>query len=208
MQPTRADTWRRVTIAHRKRGRHEGFAREGRVKDIRKFVGKEMSWVQPRAMKKDFELQSGDDTIATLRFRSPFGSFATAETADGAWTLKRVGFWNPHLTVRIADTETQVASFKNKTWTDGGTLELANGRFLRANSNFWNTKYEFKDANDEMLIRFVKVGGLLHLSSNVEIMPAGAKLDELPLLVVVGWYLTVTMHSDAAGAAAAAAAAG
>ena len=41
----------------------------------------------------EYELRAGDMLAATLRFRSSFGSFATAEDGDGCWTFKRVGFW-------------------------------------------------------------------------------------------------------------------
>src|SRR5262249_3726319 len=108
------------------------------------------------------------------------------------------------VTVRIADSETEVATFNNNTWSEGGSLELAGGRRFRANSNFWSTSYAFKDENDEMLVRFVRVRGLLRLSSNVEVTPVGAKLAELSLLVVLGWYLAISMHEDASAAAAAA----
>jgi hypothetical protein len=52
----------------------------------------------------------------------------------------------------------------------------------------------------------VNAGGVLHLSSTVEILPEAAALAELPWLVALGWYLAVKMHDDAGGVAAAAAA--
>jgi hypothetical protein len=110
--------------------------------------------------------------------------------------------------VRIADSESEIAAFKNNTRSGGGSLELADGRRFPANSNFWHTRYEFKNENDDPLVRFVRIRGALHLSSTVEVTPAGAHLPELPWLVVLGWYLSITMHDDASGAAAAAAAAG
>ena len=63
------------------------------VKKIGEMIGRKLEWVQPSAWKMQYELRAGDELIATLRFRSSFGSFATAESADGCWTFKRVGFW-------------------------------------------------------------------------------------------------------------------
>ena len=178
------------------------------MKGMRQLVGRELKWTQPRAMKREFELMDGDEIAATLRFRSSFGSFATAETADGAWTFKRVGFWQTRVTICPAGSENEIAVFRNNTWSVGGTLELPDGRGYRANTNFWATSYEFKNDQDEPLARFTRITGVIHLSSKVEITPAGARLAELPWLVALGWYLAVKMHDDAgAGAAAGAAAA-
>lgn len=174
------------------------------MKPIRELIGRELQWTQPHALKRQFELKAGDELVATLSFRSMFGSFATATTAEGQWTFKRVGFWKPRATVCVAGSEQVIATFRNDTWTAGGTLELASGRSFRANTNFWMTKYEFKSETDEPLVRFQKIGGLLHYSSNVEVQRGAAAMPELPWIVVLGWYLAVVMHEEAAATAAAA----
>ena len=95
-------------------------------------------------MKMKYELCAGEMIAATLRFRGSFGSFATAASADGSWTFKRVGFWQTKVTVRANGAETDLAVFKNNTWSGGGTLELPAGRKYLANISFWATQYEFK----------------------------------------------------------------
>ena len=173
---------------------------------LREVVGTELRWVQPHALQREFELKSGENTVGTLAFRSAFGSLANARTDEGEWTFKRVGFWRSHVTVREAGSETDLAVFRNNTWTAGGTLELADGRAFRANTNFWMTSYQFTNAHDEPLVRFTKLGGMFHLSCNVQVEPAGVKLAELPWLVALGLYFIVKMREDTSGAAAAAAA--
>jgi len=175
------------------------------MKRLADIVGREMKWTQPSMMKRAFELRDGEDVVAKLTFLR--SSLASAETADGTWTFKRVGFWVTRATVRDA-AEQEIASFKNHTWTSGGTLTLADGRPFRANTNMWNSKYEFRAANDESLVRYRKITGLAHFSSWMEITAAGAALAELPWIATLGWYLAVKMRDDAiAGSAAAGAAA-
>jgi hypothetical protein len=144
----------------------------------------------------EYELQDGGEVVATLRFRSSFGSFATAESADGCWTFKRVGFWKTRVTVRASGSESDIASFRNNTWKHGGTLELPDGRAYPANTNFWMTEYEFTTQSGEPLLKYSRVRGVLRLSSTVEIQPAAASLTELPWLLMLGWYLTVMIHVD------------
>ena len=68
------------------------------------------------------------------------------------------------------------------------------------------TSYQFTNAQDEPLVRFTKLGGMFHLSCNVQVEPAGVKLAEMPWLVALGLYFIVKMREDTSGAAAAAAA--
>ena len=99
-------------------------------------LGRELIWRQPSATKDEHELRDGDQLVATLRFKSALGTLATAETADGCWTFKRVGFWHPRVTIRECGAEADLAVFRNNTWSDGGQLDLPGGRAFRANMNF------------------------------------------------------------------------
>jgi hypothetical protein len=176
------------------------------MKSIAKQAGQELKWVQPSTFKMAYELRSGEELIAALRFRSAFGSLATAESLDGCWTFKRVGFFRTRATIRLCGTEEELAVFRNNTWSGGGTLEFPDGRKLQATTNFWQTNLEFRGEGGELLVRF-KSGGLIHLSAQVEIPAEAARRPELPLLALSGWYLTVMMHQDSTATTTAATAA-
>jgi hypothetical protein len=42
---------------------------------------------------------------------------------------------------------------------------------------------------------------LVHLSATVEMQPSAVALPELPLMLILGWYLIVMMYMDAAAVA-------
>jgi hypothetical protein len=163
----------------------------------------ELKWSQPGAFKLYFELRAGDEIGATLRFRSLFGSLATGESADGCWTFKRAGFFQTRVTIRVCGEETDIAIFKNNTWSGGGALELPDGRKLLATTNLWQSNLQFTTESGEVLLRF-KTGRLLHLSAMVEVQQSAIGLPELPWLAMLGWYLIVMMNMDAAAVTAAA----
>lgn len=173
------------------------------MRQIAAMTGRELTWTQPHAFRMEYELRAADELIATLRFKSSFGSFATAESADGCWTFKRVGFWQTRATVRECGAETDLASFKNNTWSNGGTLELPDGRKFLASTNFWQTKYDFRTEAGEVLFSYTHIGGLFHSSALVEIQPAAANLPELAWMVMLGWYLVIMMQMDSAAASGA-----
>jgi hypothetical protein len=112
------------------------------------------------------------------------------------------------VTICSAGSDAEIATFQNSTWSGGGTLQLSDGPSYRANTNFWMTQYAFENEARESLIQFTRIGGFLHRSALVTVMPAAASLAETPWMVALGWYLAIKMQDDASGAAAAAAAAG
>lgn len=170
------------------------------MKRLAEVTGLPLQWLQPSAWREAYELRAGDDLAATLRFRSAFGSFATAETAEDCWTFKRVGFWTTRVTVRLCDSVEDLAVFHNNTWKGGGALQFSDGRRYPASTNFWQTRYEFQADAGEPLVRF-DIGGVFRQSAAVTIQPAALRLAELPLLITLGWYLAVMMHQDSAAAA-------
>jgi hypothetical protein len=171
------------------------------MKRLADLINRELKWTQPGALKMHYELHAGDELAATLRFRSAFGTLATGESADGCWTFKRAGFFQTRATIRVCGEETNVAVFKNNTWSGGGTLELPGGRQVFATTNLWQTNLEFNTESGEALLRF-KSAGLIHLSAQVEIQQAAIELAELPWMVMLGWYLIVMMNMDSAASAA------
>jgi len=60
--------------------RHRG----GVMKRLSDVIHGDLHWVQPRVFDRAFELRHLDEIVATLSFRSAFGSFATATSADGS----------------------------------------------------------------------------------------------------------------------------
>ncbi len=172
------------------------------MKRLEEAAGCRLEWKQPSAMKMNYELLADDEVVATLRFRSSFGSLATVESGDGCWTFKRLGFWQTRATVRACDSDLDIAVFHNNTWRRGGTLALADGRKYLASTNFWQTRYEITDEHEEPLIRY-DIGGFFRSSAVVELLPLSQGIPELPWMVSLGWYLAVMMHRDSASAAAA-----
>lgn len=161
------------------------------------LVNEALLWTQPRILHEEYQLQHGDKVVGTLRFRSSLGSFATAENSAGSWTFKRLGFLQTRVTVRVAGADADLATFRNNTWSGGGTLDLPDGRHFKAATNFWQTRYEILDATDQPLLRY-RMEGLLRMSGHMDVLvPA----PELPWLMMLGWYLAVMMHRDSAAVA-------
>jgi hypothetical protein len=174
------------------------------VKAIKEVALGELVWVQPARLKQEFELRAGDEVVGSLRWQR--ASLATGETADQSWTFKREGFWHPQVTVRVAGSDDNVALF-HPGWAGGGTLDLQQGKQLRfAAANFWHSQWDWLDAPNNPLVHFKSRQGLLKVEGQVEIETEAIQSPELPLLVVLGWYLLILFSRDAAAASAGSAA--
>jgi AcrR family transcriptional regulator len=158
-------------------------------------------------MKSEYELRAADSLgndllVAALRFGGAFSSFASGECADGAWDFDRTGFWQTRAVVRSANSQSDLAVFQYNTWRDKGVLELPGSRRYLAATNFWKTRFEFRqEMGEQPLIVCEKIGGFLRLSSGLVISSIARNLPELPWMTLLAWYLTVMMHRDTAAAA-------
>jgi hypothetical protein len=166
------------------------------VRSIIHGAGGELLWVQPRNG-LDFELRGGDEVVGSLRWERY--SLARGETADQQWTFKREGIWHPHVTVRVAGSDVNLGLF-HPDWRGGGTFEL--GRPLQFGaSSFWRPRWDWMEG-DQPLVHF-KRRGMFKLESHVEIEKGAAASPDVPLLVVLGWYLLVLTALDAQSGAGA-----
>jgi hypothetical protein len=169
------------------------------MRKLAEVADQELVWLQPGRMKQAFELRASDDVVATLQFQR--SSLATGETADQQWTFKREGFWHPQVTVRLPDSDDNVAVFK-PSWGGGGTLELSEGRLLRFGAaNFWHSQWDWSDTESQAaLVHFKSRAGLMKTEGQVDIETAAITYPELQMLVVLGWYLLILFARDAATA--------
>ncbi len=179
------------------------------MRTLSSSVGTALYWIQPKGLGRYFELRAGDDVLATLRFETLCGSLARAESADGSWTFKRAGFFKPRVTVRKAGEEVNSAVYTPR-WTGReGVLEFAGGRvFNWTQTDFWATRYQISDVAENPLVSFEsgldqsRLTDLFKTQARVAIDLRGRALPELPLLVLLGWYLIVLQKEDAAAVAA------
>jgi hypothetical protein len=164
------------------------------------FIGRELTWVQPHLLKSQYELRAGDVPLATLTRRSIFGSFATGESNEGCWTFKRIGFFQTRVTIRNRGRDSDIAVFKNATWSAVGTLEFPDRRRVLATTNFWQTNLEFKTEQNMLLFTF-KIRGFIRSGATLIIEVPAAEMPELPWMVMLGWYLIIMMQEDDSAAA-------
>jgi len=160
----------------------------------------ELTWKQVGIFKQEYTLLAGGQTLATLKFPSSLSTTAVAWCDDRHWTFRR-GFWRNKVTVYANDSANELLTFQGNTWGNGGALYLNDGRQYRTHSNFWGTRYEILQGEDEVLLRY-NIHSELRSNAGLEITPAARRLPELALFAPLGWYLAILLQNDAASVAA------
>jgi hypothetical protein len=151
-----------------------------------------LRWLRTGDTVPEFTLLAGDSAVAAIRFARHRGARATAETADGTWTLARAGFLVPHLTVRPEGGDAPVARLTNR--LGHHEIEVGGGgsyRLKRAGLLVPAWKLAGDDGQEQVHIEPVAEGR--HLEGGAVIAAGPAPSRELLLLVVLSWYLIVLL---------------
>jgi len=165
------------------------------------LAGLELQWPQPRLLRREFELRADGTVIATLRWASAFKSLAVAEVAGRRWTFKRAGFLRPRVTVRTLGSEADLA-IAEMAWAGAARIAFASGtRYRWEQTSVWRSEWAVLAEDGSPRLTF-RTGLAMRRRGRLEIDPAAGRLEELPILATLGWYLIVLSAEDAAAAAA------
>ena len=175
------------------------------MRTIRDAAPSNLSWQQPQAFKCAYELRAGDELLGSLRKTRKLGAAMEAEIGATRFTFEPAGFFRSRVTVREAGAAGEPAVFQSG-FCGGGQLAMQDGRSYRWKmTSFWGSRWAFVDDSDRPLVSLRPRNRVFRTGSEVEIAPGALALPELPLLVLLGWYLLLRITQDSAAVAAASA---
>lgn len=172
------------------------------MKTIREVGDRPLRWTRPSMLTRQYELVSGSEVVGGLKWESMFGSLATAETAEGDWTFKRAGFVSPRVTVRRPGSEEDLAVLRVGFKGDGLLHGPGRTNYQWQRTSFWRPEFAFATETGRLLISFDPDFSLLKHAATVKLEPEALPLEDLPLLVTLGWYLMLLLSEEAAGVTA------
>jgi hypothetical protein len=150
-----------------------------------------LRWLRTADSPLEFTLSSADRVVGILRWEKTVGSLATAETSDARWTLKRVGFLNPHLTLRVPGAPVDVA--RVTVHSTHHRIEFASGgsyRFHRA--GLLVPAWLITTSRGGELVHLEPVREGRKLSAGAVLVSSGGQTSsDLTALLVLSWYFIV-----------------
>ncbi len=156
-----------------------------------------LRWLRTAEKPIAFDLLAGDRPLATLRWRTGTGTLALARAASASWTLKRVGFLNPRVTLRAEGSTADLARLTvhlnyHRIEVPGGTAY----RFHRAGVLLPAWKVTEESGREVLHVEPVRDGR--KLVGGAVIAPAFAPALEafLPLVLVSWYFITLAWFED------------
>jgi hypothetical protein len=161
-------------------------------------LDRQLSWRQPNAMTRTWELRSRDGVIGLLKFPSLLRFEATGRIGDRAWRFVRKGFLTSKVEVWDDASGRRIAEYTGHFPGGSGSVALEDNQRLEAFNNFLLTEWSLRDRQDRTLLRIHNAGVFLHTSASVDLPASSPLLDANPWLILLGWYVLVLKHGDSA----------
>lgn len=158
-----------------------------------------LTWRRQGPFRRVHELHSGEPVIATLTFSGVFRARCLAEFGVNRWQIERRGIGIRTLAVLDEQGEDEVARFQSGWWS-GGTFSILGASSYRwRRFGFLGRRYCFvrEDGGGDPLLTFRSRLSFFGHRGEIFVDADARRLRELPLLVVVGWYLMLRRPSRA-----------
>ena len=156
-----------------------------------------LEWVQ-RSITED-ELVSGNETLAALHWTSSWSSLAVAESAEGRWTFKRVGFIHSKVTIRKegGNADLYVVPLG---WSGEATITLQELGAFKWTPNVSHTTWILRDSQEIEVMR-IELNGFVNVSGKLTLKQTSLDSEKLTLLAILGWYVIMSVLSEDAESA-------
>jgi len=168
------------------------------LKELSKAPHSGLKWSQ-RSNKQD-ELASDKDVFGTINWSTWWSSLATAQSASGRWTFKRVGFLHPRITVREPGREANLCVVQ-VAWSGEAALNILGRGAFRWVPDVWHRKWVLRGPDDKEVMH-ITLSGFINVNGSVTINPEWLNDPTLSLLALLGWYLIMLVVSEDATVAA------
>ena len=165
------------------------------MKTLSTAVDLQLHWVQPTMLMRHFKLYSENGLIGELLFKkasTAYGTWTGGGSGTEGWMIKGGGLLKRGVTLRESGAKDDLAVFRSNLQGEGWLEFFKGSRFYWKSRNFWRTEWGFSNVQEELLfVMKSQPWYRLKIESAVEIGAQWQDLDELPLLMMLGWYLRV-----------------
>lgn len=154
-------------------------------------------WLGSLRWKRHFELRQGETRFASLSWESASGSIVVARTTDAMWLFERVGLSGSRVAIRQDARGPEAATF-TADWKSGGRLVVGGTTHYS-----WGalgsslSRWVFRSAQGQPVFELRVDSMRLVPSGTLAVVQDAVGERSLPLLVTLGWYLTVQTLDDA-----------
>lgn len=164
------------------------------MRSISDSLIEDLTWTQTGILGRDFELRTPADVVATLNWS--WRSEAVGVTAERTWRFECYGLVRKETSVS-SDEPYERLIFRRRWLRAGGSLDLDGSERLSFDRLSWFTgDWAWRAADGAKLVHFPRSARLLSHQSHIALDANARGRSDLPLLLVLGWYLVIQDSRD------------
>jgi len=171
----------------------------GAFAPIEELAGNTAVWRRRSLFGRDYDLVLGDQVFATLHFVGAFRRWAELRSADGAWELRRRGFWLPGIAVHRAGHDQPLAELERTVWGHGTLQFTAGARYSWRRMSLLRGRYAILSDAGKMLV--MMHSSTLHRRSRMvlDVTPDAAGNRDLTVLAGVACFVRLLIAARSSG---------
>lgn len=159
------------------------------MKPLLDALDREWTWTRPKLMSRVFELRAGDDVLATAEVRSWLGTRMVGETAGGRWDLRHEGLFRGRCVLR-REGETDDRLVYRPRWFGAGDVTTPGGEVLTwKRGDFLGRRWQLLDRDGHVQVEMLRRPAFFKTRVAVSVSDAGRQREELPELLLLGFFL-------------------
>jgi len=174
-------------------------AREsGSFAPIAALAGNTAEWRRRVMFGRDYDLVLGDHMFATLHYAGTLRRWAELRTADGAWEIRRRGFWLSGIAVHRAGNDQPLAELERTVWGNGMLQFTAGPRYSWRRMSLMRSRYAILSDAGKMLLMIRSSTFQRRSRMVLDVTPDAAGLRDLAVLAGVACFvrLLIATHSS------------
>jgi hypothetical protein len=161
------------------------------------YLGEELTIFQKSIWKREFELRSGEELIAQMKYPKFFSDLAELKVGDEEVEFYRPKFFRRDVDIRKKGYQNPFAHFKNNFWGRKGVLELPRGIRLTMKFGFFRKQAEIYLGESDLLVSILSRFSMKE-RSQIIIEKRSGVIDEYPWIFMLGFYLAQLMKRNSA----------
>ncbi len=149
---------------------------------------------KPDFSKRNYNIIHNDDIFGTIEEDQDKGTLASLTTAKGSYTIKRCGFFNPYITIRKKNFETNesIAFLNLRSET---TITIDGNLFTFKLLNLWKNQWCWTNEKHQVLITIKPIiAGTI--KGDIEISKEAFHYTQLELLTLIGAYFMIKYQNE------------
>ncbi|MBM4171975.1 MAG: hypothetical protein FJ214_08925 [Ignavibacteria bacterium] len=167
------------------------------MKNLSEYIGQELILTQPKFLKREYELNFGEEQLMKINVAGFFGNSVLIETSIGNWEIYKESIWRAGYSIRLKGRELPFAKYVKDKFKSSGTIELPRGQKLKIESNIWKGTYQLKNQAGTILTTFnnkisFKEKMIIKIENRSEL------LDTHPWLLILIWFIALQRKQRAA----------